>query len=89
MTSSALADKETFVDYVTLDGPFNIEELSGENENVFDMSVKSALVHGDVLRGVQPGISPDEYTLVEIICQAYEPLHEVFQYETILILYVI
>ena len=79
MTSSALADKETFVDYVILDGPLYTEDLSGENETVFDTTVKLAKVRGDVLRGVQPGISPDEYTLVELICQAYEPLHEVFQ----------
>ena len=81
MISSSLADKETFVDYVILDGPLIDAAFSEEfkDKNVFDMSVKSAVVQSDVLHGVQPGISPDEYTLVELICQAYEPLHEVFQ----------
>ena len=73
VVSSSLKDNETYVDYINLDD-LNSERTSDEDKGDSDFNFSS--VRSTVLRDVQTGISPDEYALVEVICQAYEPLHE-------------
>lgn len=53
-----LAKNQTIVDRIPLISGSNLAETA----------------HSTVLQDVQPGISPDEYALIERLCKAYEPL---------------